>query len=175
MLRDVDGVGIPWGKPQGDRASWAADLGVRVLEEGDEPPDVLYWVGCAAAYDERARKAAESTAKLLQKAGVDFAILGAREACTGDPARRMGNEYVFQEYANQNVATLNEARVTKIVASCPHCLNSLGNEYPDFGGRYEVMHHTHLLAELLRDGRLDPVRAEAEITYPASSSLPPHT
>ncbi|MDX6514203.1 MAG: hypothetical protein QOE36_3707, partial [Gaiellaceae bacterium] len=83
MLRDVERVGNPWGKPQGDRASWAADLGVRVLEEGEEPPDVLYWVGCAAAYDERARKAAESTAKLLQKAGVDFAILGAREACTG--------------------------------------------------------------------------------------------
>ena len=149
MLRDVERVGNPWGKPQGDRASWAEELGVRVLEEGEEPPEVLYWVGCAAAYDERARKAAESTAKLLQKAGVDFAILGAREACTGDPARRMGNEYVFQEYANQNVATLNEARVTKIVASCPHCLNSLGNEYPDFGGRYEVMHHTQLLAELV--------------------------
>ena len=83
MLRDVERVGNPWGKPQGDRASWAEDLGVRVLEEGEEPPDVLYWVGCAAAYDERARKAAESTAKLLQKAGVDFAILGARERVHG--------------------------------------------------------------------------------------------
>ena len=171
MLRDVERVGNPWGKPQGDRASWAEGLGVRVLEEGDEPPEVLYWVGCAAAYDERARKAAESTAKLLQKAGVDFAILGAREACTGDPARRMGNEYVFQEYAEQNVATLNEARVTKIVASCPHCLNSLGNEYPDFGGRYEVMHHTQLLAELVRDGKLQPKAGEGEITYHDSCYL----
>ncbi len=174
MLRDVERVGNPWGKPQGDRASWADDLGVRVLEEGEAPPDVLYWVGCAAAYDERARKAAESTAKLLQRAGVDFAILGAREACTGDPARRMGNEYVFQAYAEQNVATLNEAHVTKIVASCPHCLNSLANEYPDFGGRYEVMHHTQLLAELLREGKLDPVAGDDEITYHDSCYLARH-
>ena len=174
MLRDVERIGNPWGKPQGDRAAWAAELGVRVLEEGEEPPDVLYWVGCAAAYDERARKAAESTARLLQRAGVDFAILGARESCTGDPARRMGNEYVFQAYAEQNVATLNEARVTKIVASCPHCLNSLANEYPDFGGRYEVMHHTQLLAELLRDGKLATNAGNAEITYHDSCYLARH-
>ena len=174
MLRDVERVGNPWGKPQGDRASWAESLGVRVLAEGEEPPEVLYWVGCAAAYDERARVAAESTAKLLQMAGVDFAILGAREACTGDPARRMGNEYVFQQYAEQNVATLNDARVTKIVASCPHCLNSLGNEYPDFGGRYEVMHHTQLLAELVRDGKLHPKAGEGEITYHDSCYLARH-
>ncbi len=174
MLRDVERVGNPWGKPQGDRATWAEDLGVRVLAEGEEPPEVLYWVGCAAAYDERARVAAESTAKLLQKAGVDFAILGAREACTGDPARRMGNEYVFQQYAEQNIATLNDARVTKIVASCPHCLNSLGNEYPDFGGRYEVMHHTQLLAELVRDGKLQPKAGEGEITYHDSCYLARH-
>jgi Fe-S oxidoreductase len=174
MLRDVERVGNPWGKPQGDRASWAEDLGVRVLAEGEDPPEVLYWVGCAAAYDERARVAAESTAKLLQKAGVDFAILGAREACTGDPARRMGNEYVFQQYAQQNIATLNDARVTKIVASCPHCLNSLGNEYPDFGGRYEVMHHTQLLAELVRDGKLQPKAGEGEITYHDSCYLARH-
>lgn len=174
MLRDVERVGNPWGKPQGDRASWAEELGVRVLDEGDEPPEILYWVGCAAAYDERARKAAESTVKLLQRAGVGFAILGARESCTGDPARRMGNEYVFQAYAEQNVATLNEAKVTKIVASCPHCLNSLGNEYPDFGGRYEVMHHSQLLAELLRDGKLEPARSEREITYHDSCYLARH-
>jgi Fe-S oxidoreductase len=174
MLRDVERVGNPWGKPQGDRVSWAEDLGVRVLEEGDDPPEVLYWVGCAAAYDERARVAAESTVKLLQRAGVDFAILGARESCTGDPARRMGNEYVFQAYAEQNVATLNDAKVTKIVASCPHCLNSLGKEYPDFGGRYEVMHHTQLLAELVRDGKLVPARGEGEITYHDSCYLARH-
>jgi Fe-S oxidoreductase len=174
MLRDVERVGNPWGKPQGDRESWAAGLGVRVVAEGEPAPEILYWVGCAAAYDERARVAAESTVKLLQKAGVDFAILGARESCTGDPARRMGNEYVFQAYAEQNVATLNETGVTKIVASCPHCLNSLGNEYPDFGGRYEVMHHTQLLAELLREGRLEPAKTQTEITYHDSCYLARH-
>jgi len=174
MLRDVERVGNPWGKPQGDRASWAEGLGVRIVEEGEPAPEILYWVGCAAAYDERARTAAESTVKLLQKAGVDFAILGARESCTGDPARRMGNEYVFQAYAEQNVTTLNDAGVTKIVASCPHCMNSLANEYPDFGGRYEVMHHTELLAELLRDGKLEPVRGETEITYHDSCYLARH-
>ena len=174
MLRDVERIGNPWGKPQGDRAAWAEELGVRVVEEGEPAPEILYWVGCAAAYDERARTAAESTVKLLQKAGVDFAILGARESCTGDPARRMGNEYVFQSYAEQNVATLNDAGVTKIVASCPHCLNSLGNEYPDFGGQYEVMHHTQLLAELVRDGKLTPKAGEAEITYHDSCYLARH-
>jgi Fe-S oxidoreductase len=174
MLRDVERVGNPWGKPQGDRESWAEGLGVRVVQEGEPPPEILYWVGCAAAYDERARVAAESTVKLLQKAGVDFAILGARESCTGDPARRMGNEYVFQAYAEQNVTTLNEAGVTRIVASCPHCLNSLGNEYPDFGGRYEVMHHTQLLAELVRDGKLEPAKGDAAITYHDSCYLARH-
>jgi Fe-S oxidoreductase len=174
MLRDVERVGNPWGKPQGDRASWAEELGVRVVDEGDPAPEILYWVGCAAAYDERARTAAESTVRLLQRAGVDFAILGAREACTGDPARRMGNEYVFQAYAEQNVATLNGAGVTKIVASCPHCLNSIGNEYPDFGGRYEVIHHTELLAELVRDGKLAPGSGGKEITYHDSCYLARH-
>jgi Fe-S oxidoreductase len=174
MLRDVERVGNPWGKPQGDRESWADGLGVRIVAEGEPAPEILYWVGCAAAYDERARVAAESTVKLLQKAGVDFAILGARESCTGDPARRMGNEYVFQAYAEQNVATLNETGVTKIVASCPHCLNSLGNEYPDFGGRYEVMHHTQLLAELLREGKLEPAKSDTKITYHDSCYLARH-
>ena len=160
MLRDVERGGNPWGKPQIERADWAEGLGVRVLEPGDPAPEVLYWVGCAASFDERARTAAESTAKLLQAAGVDFAILGPRESCTGDPARRMGNEYVFQSFAEQNVTTLNDAGVTKIVASCPHCFNTLANEYPDFGGRYEVVHHTELLAELVRDGRLAPTAGD---------------
>jgi Fe-S oxidoreductase len=147
---------------------------VRVLEPGDPAPEYLYWVGCAASFDERAKAGAESTAKLLQKAGVDFAILGPREACTGDPARRMGNEYVFQGYAEQNVATLNDAGVTKIVASCPHCFNTLANEYGDFGGSYEVLHHTELLAELVRDGRLAPAGGAGEITYHDSCYLARH-
>ena len=174
MLRDVERASNPWGKPQTERADWAAELGVRVLEPGDPAPEVLYWVGCAASFDERARTAAQSTAKLLQAAGVDFAILGPRESCTGDPARRIGNEYLFQAHAEQNVSTLNEAGVTKIVASCPHCFNTLGNEYPDFGGSYEVVHHSELLADLVREGRLAPSADAGTITYHDSCYLARH-
>src|SRR5207302_8336851 len=174
VLRDIERASNPWGRAQSERADWAAELGVRILEPGDPAPEYLYWVGCASSFDERARKTAESTAKLLKAAELDFAILGPREACTGDPARRMGNEYVFQAYAEQNVATLNEQRVTKVVASCPHCFNTLANEYPDFGGAYEVVHHTELLAELVREGRLTP-RADAKpITYHDSCYLARH-
>ena len=174
MLRDVERGSNPWGKPQTERAFWADGLGVRVLEPGDPPPEILYWVGCAASFDERARASAISTAKLLLAAGLDVAILGPRESCTGDPARRAGNEYVFQSFAQANVATLDEAGVTKIVASCPHCFNTLANEYPDFGGRYQVMHHSELLAELVRDGRLAPVAGKETITYHDSCYLARH-
>ena len=174
MLRDVERSSNPWGKAQSDRAAWAEGLNVRVLEPGDPAPEVLYWVGCAASFDERARASAESTAKLLQAAGVDFAILGPREACTGDPARRMGNEYVFQAFAEQNVETLNESGVGKIVTSCPHCFNTLANEYPDFGGSYEVVHHSELLAGLVREGRIAPAAGDRRITYHDSCYLARH-
>jgi Fe-S oxidoreductase len=174
MLRDVERSANPWGKPQTERAAWAEALDVRVLEPGDPAPEYLYWVGCAASFDERARASAVSTAKLLQAAGVDFAILGPREACTGDPARRMGNEYVFQAYAEQNVATLNEQRVRKIVASCPHCFNTLANEYGDFGGEYEVVHHSELLSRLVEEGRLQPASGAGTVTYHDSCYLARH-
>jgi Fe-S oxidoreductase len=176
MLRDVERASNPWGKPQSERADWAADLGIKILEPGDPPPEYLYWVGCASSFDERARKAAEATAKVLQHAGVDFAILGPRESCTGDPARRIGNEYVFQAFAEQNVATLNEAGVTKVVTGCPHCFNTLANEYPDFGGRYEVIHHSELLSRLVREGAVKPQRSDeaSEITYHDSCYLARH-
>jgi Fe-S oxidoreductase len=174
MLRDIERASNPWGKPQGERAAWADGLDVRVLQPGDRAPEVLYWVGCAPSFDERAKASAQSTAKLLKAAGVDFAILGPRESCTGDPARRMGNEYVFQGFAEQNVSTLNEAGVTKIVASCPHCFNTLANEYADFGGRYEVVHHTELLAGLVREGRLAASGDGRQITYHDSCYLSRH-
>ncbi|HEU5263840.1 MAG TPA: (Fe-S)-binding protein [Gaiellaceae bacterium] len=174
MLRDVERGSNPWGKPQTERAAWSEGLGVRVLEPGDPPPEVLYWVGCAGSFDERARASAISTAKLLLAAGLDVAILGPRESCTGDPARRAGNEYVFQALAQANVATLEGAGVTKIVASCPHCFNTLANEYPDFGGRYEVLHHSELLAELVRGGKLSPVAGDETITYHDSCYLARH-
>jgi Fe-S oxidoreductase len=174
MLRDVDRSSKPWGKPQADRTHWAEGLGVRVLQPGDPAPDVLFWVGCAPAFDERARQGAVSTAKLMLAAGVDFAILGPREACTGDPARRMGDEYTYQKLAGQNVGTLNGAGIKKIVTTCPHCFNTIGNEYPDFGGRYEVVHHTEFLAELVREGKLNPLAGEQKITYHDSCYLARH-
>ncbi|MEP6751223.1 MAG: (Fe-S)-binding protein [Candidatus Dormiibacterota bacterium] len=174
MLRDIDRASNPWGKAQGDRAQWAQGLDVRVLQPGEAPPDVLFWVGCAPSFDERAKNSAISTAKLLKEAGVDFAILGPREACTGDPARRMGDEYTFQKQAKQNVATLNAARVTKIITTCPHCFNTIGSEYADFGGRYEVIHHTEFLAGLVREGRLKTLAGDRKITYHDSCYLARH-
>jgi Fe-S oxidoreductase len=175
MLRDVERSSNPWGKAQSQRGDWARELDIRVLEPGEPAPEYLYWVGCASSFDERAQKTAASTAKLLKSAGVDFAILGPRESCTGDPARRIGNEYVYQALAEQNVETLNDAGVKKIVANCPHCFNTLANEYPDFGGRYEVIHHTELLSSLVKAGKLTPNRDQGlKITYHDSCYLARH-
>ncbi len=174
MLRDIERASNPWGKAQSERADWATALGVRVLEPGEPAPEYLYWVGCAASFDERAQRSAISIAKLLQSAGVEFAILGPRESCTGDPARRIGNEYVFQSFAEQNVEALNGAGATKVLTGCPHCFNTLANEYPDFGGHYEVVHHSELLAELVREGRLTPHSDGSAITYHDSCYLARH-
>lgn len=119
-----------------------------------EKPDVLFWVGCAGSFDDRAKKITKAFVKLLNKAGVSFAVLGAEESCTGDPAKRAGNEFLFQMQAMSNIEVLNAYEVTKIVTTCPHCLNTLKNEYPELGGNYEVMHHTQLLKKLVKENRL---------------------
>ncbi|MHB1278028.1 MAG: (Fe-S)-binding protein [Bacteroidia bacterium] len=119
-----------------------------------EQPEVLFWVGCAGSFDERAQKITRALVKLLNAAEVKFAILGTEESCTGDPAKRAGNEFLFQMQAMANIATLNAYNVTKIVTACPHCFNTLKNEYPELGGTYEVIHHTQFLNELLNNGRL---------------------
>jgi Fe-S oxidoreductase len=174
MLRDIERASNPWGRAQSERAEWATPLGVRVLEPGDPAPEYIYWVGCAASFDERAQRSAVALARLLQAADVDFAILGPRESCTGDPARRIGNEYVFQAFAEQNVEVLADAQAQKIVTGCPHCFNTLANEYPDFGAHLDVIHHTELLADLVRDGRLAPRGGETRITYHDSCYLARH-
>jgi Fe-S oxidoreductase len=174
MLRDLERTMNPWGGGPEERVDWTEGLDVRILDPGDPAPEVLFWVGCAPAYDERARVSARATAKLLKKAEVDFAILGARECCTGDPARRMGDEYTFQALAKQNIETFGEAGITKIVTTCPHCFNTLANEYRDFGGEYQVLHHTELLSDLVAQGRLRPQQGEEPITYHDSCYLARH-
>ena len=165
MLRNLEQAKNPWGVPQSQRADWADGLGVRILEDG-QAPEYLYWVGCASSFDDRAKAIAQSTARLLQKAGVRFAILGPRELCNGDPARRFGNEYLFQELAEQNVQTLDEVKAKKILVNCPHCFNTFRNEYPDYGGNYEVIHHSQLFAQLVKEGRLRPTReVRSLVTY----------
>jgi Fe-S oxidoreductase len=166
LLRNLENAGNPWAQPQGTRAHWAEGLDVRVLAEGDATPEYLYWVGCAASFDDRAKATARATAEVLIGAGVSFAILGPREGCSGDPARRIGNEYLFQIMAEQNVATMKGAGVTKVVASCPHCFNTLRNEYPDYGGSFEVVHHSQLFEELIAAGRIRPTHGVRElVTY----------
>ncbi|GAA3237000.1 (Fe-S)-binding protein [Actinocorallia longicatena] len=169
MLKNLENKGNPWGMSEMKRLEWVEELDFEV-EVVDEklPEDVeyLFWVGCAGALEDRAKKTTKAVAELLHIAGVKFAVLGPMEACTGDPARRLGMEYLFQGMAQQNVETLNDAGVKKIVATCPHCFNTLANEYPQVGGHYEVVHHTQLLADLVDNGRLVPVTPiEENITY----------
>ncbi|HEY5120380.1 MAG TPA: (Fe-S)-binding protein, partial [Acidimicrobiales bacterium] len=169
LLRNLENQGDPWGLGSSKRTEWLSALDFEVpVVDGPIPDDIeyLYWVGCAGSLDERGRKQVESTARMLHRAGVTFAILGPRESCTGDPARRMGNEYLFQEMAKANIATLNEVGAKKIVASCPHCFNTMKNEYPDLGGDYEMIHHAQLLSHLVTSGRLVPgVAYNGTVTY----------
>lgn len=146
----------PWGVPQTERMKWTEDMDTKVttIEENPEP-DILWWVGCAPSTDARAQKTAQAFAKILDAAGVNYAILGKSEQCTGDAARRAGNEYLFFELASANVEVLNEVKPKRIVATCPHCLHTLKNEYPAFGGEYEVIHHTQLINELIGAGKLE--------------------
>lgn len=123
------------------------------MAEGKKP-EVLFWVGCMGSFDDRAKKVTKALVKLLTKAGVDFAVLGTEESCTGDPAKRAGNEFLFQMQAAQNIEVLNGYEIEKIVTACPHCFNTIKNEYPELGGNYKVMHHTQFLKSLLEEGKL---------------------
>ncbi|HZT64226.1 MAG TPA: heterodisulfide reductase-related iron-sulfur binding cluster [Acidimicrobiales bacterium] len=169
MLRNIENQGDPWGTGSSKRGEWAEALDFEIpVVSGSIPDDVeyLFWVGCAGALDDRAKKVTQTIARLLHRAGLTFAILGPGESCTGDPARRLGNEYLFQTQAQINIETLNNAGVKKIVASCPHCFNSIAREYPALGGKYEVVHHSQLLNELVTKGLLNPTEPfETSVTY----------
>jgi Fe-S oxidoreductase len=169
MLRNIENNGNPWGMSANARMEWTEGVGFDIPVVTDHIPDDiewLYWVGCAGALDDRARRSTQAIARVFDAAGVKFAILGSQESCTGDPARRIGNEYLFQEMAKANIETLDGAGVKKIVASCPHCFNTIGNEYPSLGGNYEVVHHSQLLGRLVAEGRLSPQDpVVAKLTY----------
>jgi Fe-S oxidoreductase/nitrate reductase gamma subunit len=168
-LRRMQSSGNPWGLPPDQRSAWSENLGAPTVKEAPDF-EVLYWIGCAGSYDRRAQRVARAMVKLLKHAKVNFAILGREEKCTGESARRLGDEFLFQELAQANIATLAKYNVRKILAHCPHCLNSLLKDYSQFGGNYEVIHHTQFLDQLLAAGRLQangdaPTASSGPITY----------
>jgi Fe-S oxidoreductase len=170
-FRNLERQSNPWGIAADQRMDWAKDLNVPTIEENPDPEYIL-WVGCAGAFDARIIKQTRAMIKVLEAAGVDYAVLGHQEGCTGDPARRAGNEMLFQMLAEQNVEVLKSVGAKKVVTSCPHCLHTLRHDYPQFGGDFEVVHHTQLLAKLFADGHLKAEKSPVDtITYHDSCYL----
>ncbi|MCP4718244.1 MAG: (Fe-S)-binding protein, partial [Desulfobacteraceae bacterium] len=164
-FKGLERNGNPWGIGYDKRADWAEGLGVKTMAE-DPDVDYLLWVGCAGSFDDRSKKVSISLVKILQKAGISFAILGTQEKCTGDFARRAGNEMMYQMMAQENIETLNNYKVKKIIAACPHCLTTLAHEYPQMGGNYEVVHHTQFIDELIKSGKITLNKSfEGSLTY----------
>ena len=163
-FRGMERASNPWGLSRDKRLEWAEGLKVPTIDE-NPAPDIIYWVGCAAAYDPGAQKVARSFVQLLDRAGVNYAVLGRKEACTGDSARRAGNEFLYQTLAEENVAMLNMVRPKLIVATCPHCMNAIGHEYRQLGGNYKTMHHTEYLEMLIAQGKLEAAPLDANVTY----------
>ena len=173
-LLSMEQRGHPWRGTTFTRTDWAEGMDIPLLADHPEA-EVLFWVGCTAALEQRSQSVARSMASVLKRAGVDFAILGMEEGCTGDPARRMGNEYLYQIMAQQNIDTLNRYNVKKVVTICPHCFNTIKNEYPHLGGEYEVLHYSEFVSELISDGRIKPlVEINTTLSYHDSCYLGRH-
>lgn len=165
-FKNIENSSNPWGVSNSKRGDWAQGLDIPLLSELETPPEYLFFVGCAGSFDDRQKKVTMATARILRQAGVSFAILGPEEGCTGDPARRIGNEYLYYTVASANVETLNGYNVTKIITTCPHCFHTIGKEYPQLGGNYEVVHHTKLLNDLLREKRITlRSQGDRKVTY----------
>ena len=170
-LRNIESRGHPWRGTTLNRTDWARGLDIKTLTK-DSKVDILYWVGCTEALEERSVKVTQSLAKLMKQAGLNFGILGAEESCCGDPARRLGNEYLFQMQAQMNIEVIKRYNIKKIVTACPHCYNTIKNEYPQFGGNFEVIHHTELIAGLLKESKIKVTRGGyGSITYHDSCYL----
>lgn len=170
-LRGLENKSNPWGLPMGQRAEWAVQAGIKTMAQ-DSDVEYLFYLGCAGSYDDRSIKVASALVRLMDQAGVSYAILGEEEGCCGDSARRLGNEYLFQTQAQLNIEVFNGYKVKKIITMCPHGYQVLKNEYPQFGGNYEVVHHTQLLAQLVREGKLKPTREVArKVTFHDSCYL----
>jgi Fe-S oxidoreductase len=171
VFRNLESNFAPWAFSHTERADWANGLGIQTLAD-DRNVDILFWVGCAGAFDMRYKKVTQAFASLMQMAGVRFGILGVEEKCTGDAARRLGNEYLAQSLMKENISTLNNYGIRKIVTTCPHCFNTLKNEYSQFGGNYEVVHHTELLEELIGAGKMNsPTNRNIRVTFHDSCYL----
>ena len=165
-FKNIQNNANPWGISSTRRADWAEGLDIPLMSELDEAPEYLFWVGCAGSFDDRQKKVSRAFAKILRSAGISFAILGGEESCTGDPARRIGEEYTYWTMATTNIEVLNGYNVQKIVTTCPHCFHTIGKEYPQLGGHYTVIHHTELINELLDQGHLDLVgQGHMKVTY----------
>ncbi|WKZ68199.1 MAG: (Fe-S)-binding protein [Melioribacteraceae bacterium] len=172
IFKNLETNFTPWAFNHQDRANWAEGMNIKTMAE-DSDTEVLFWVGCAGSYDDRYKKVTKAFASLMQKAGVNFRILGTEEKCNGDTARRLGNEYLAQMMMQENIETLNNYNVKKIVTGCPHCYNSIKNEFPQFGGNYEVLHHTEMIEQMLNEGKIELVDEEikSKVTFHDSCYL----